>query len=76
MMKYKLQRRDTIAIAGMAKLYVGDLIEIGMLSFIFIYVARNIMGADNTGSISPDALRQAAKRWRDDHPDMFPLPVC
>lgn len=33
------------------------------------------MGSDNTGSVSPDALRQAAKRWRDDHPDMFPLLV-
>lgn len=75
MMKYKLQRRDTIAIAGMAKLYVGDLIAIGSVLFLYLLVARKIMGSDNTGSVSPDALRQAAKRWRDDHPDMFPLLV-
>lgn len=75
MMKYKLQRRDTIAIAGMAKLYVGDLISIGSVLFLYLLVARKIMGSDNTGSVSPDALRQAAKRWRDDHPDMFPLLV-
>ena len=37
MMKYKLQRRDTIAIAGMAKLYVGDLIAIG-LSPYFVFL--------------------------------------
>lgn len=74
-MKYKLQRRDTIAIAGMAKLYVGDLIAIGSVLFLYLLVARKIMGSDNTGSVSPDALRQAAKRWRDDHPDMFPLLV-
>ncbi|KAK8792499.1 hypothetical protein WA588_004994 [Blastocystis sp. NMH] len=61
---YKVQRRDAISIAGMAKLYVRDLIT----------KAKKFQDKDSK-IISPDALRQAAREWRDENHSMFPSPV-
>lgn len=60
-MNYKPQRKDAIAIAGMAKLYVRDL----------VMKAKRYQDKDSE-IISPDVLRQAAREWRDENHDLFP----